>query len=1086
MKNLKKIAFLLALLFVILKTTEGQTPKYFSGTVGTFTQTRPFSISNSRMQYLFLPSEIVSPSGLITKIYFRSNTSVPASTYSNFIVRLKDSSNLSSLPTSYLTTGFTTCVNAVSRSISAVGAGNWFSITLDTPFPHDSSKSLIVEISQTSTSGGPITRAFNTLTGNRGLSGNIGSSPSTTGASTNFGFDLQVTFNDAGVISIDSPSVSCLGKNQIFKATIKNFGQNQINGVFVNWSINGVTQFPAYHTTLLDTLNGTGPNTAQVTLGNFTPTVSPMTIKAWTSLPNSVVDTMRGNDSSTSVKNGALNGIYTIGGVGANYPSFTAAINALQNFGVCSHTTFLVRTGTYNEALVIPNIPTASLSNTITFVSEANHADSVVINDSIPIPLTIAASYCNFKFITFNQRSASANAININGNIQFDTLYNCKIITASSSTSNNYSIFANAISLNNVVIRRNQFLGSANGIHLYSTPNWSVNSIIDSNIFQNARNTPINYFFNTINLKFRYNTINLNGLGTNGAMNLQANDSAFEFFSNQITAIPGITFNINLSYYNVGNSVNRIKIHNNRISGGIINLNVNFFNNFIDLFNNVYNSGGSVDIGAFSSNIRFYHNTINSTTSFPIIIRGGGSNGLDIKNNVFSSLGNTYAAYWFSSPNTEICDYNNYFTNGPNLIYNNGTSIAYSNLSAWKNATSKDQSSLSYRPGFNSLNDLSPNLTDSAVWSLNGRGVHAPFVNNDINGLSRPITPSQGVPDIGAFEFTPNSIPPQAIAVPSTPTAGIQSFLFGQDTIAKITWPSSATLPSSVTARLYSGKNPPNNSIGDHMKSYWEFTFPTGNFNFGLSLFYKDPWIGTNPNELNLKMARYDNSLWTPSLGSLSVVDTIRNILTASSMVSSNIFTGTSTSNPLPVMLNYFKGFKENQDVKLNWSTATEVNCKHFEVQKSHDGLDFKTIKIINANGNSSSIISYSTIDYHAFTNEKIKTAFYRLKILDFDGKSEYSNILSISDEDLQLENILIYPNPSNSESLYIKIPNYINETIYITVSNVLGETIIEKTLQSSNNDLFELTEINKFNGGLYFIKVNIGSRSISLKFVKK
>ncbi len=751
---------------------------------------------------------------------------------------------------------------------------------------------------------------------------------------------------------------------------------------------------------------------------------------------------------------------------------------------VCSHTTFLIRSGTYNESIVIPNIPTASINRTITFRSEANHVDSVVLTHSIPIPLTIAGSFFSFKGITINQRSATANAININGNIQFDTFYNCKIIASSSALTTNYSIFANGVSLNNVVIRKNQFLGSSNGLQLYSIPNWSVNTIIDSNIFQNARNTPINYFYNTINLKFRNNVINVNGLGLNGSFNLQANDSAFEFSSNQITANSGITFSINLSYYNVGNAINRIKVNNNRFSGGTINLSINFFNNFIDLFNNIYNSGGTVDIGAFTSNIRFYHNTLNSTTTYPIIIRGGGSTGLDIKNNIFSCSGNNYAAYWFSSPNNESCDYNNYYSNGPNLIYNNGTSIAYSNLGVWKNASSKDHSSLSYRPGFNSANDLSPNLNDSACWSLNGRGVHSTFVNNDINGIARPASPSQGVPDIGAYEFIPNSLPPQAVAIPSFPSPGIQSFLFGQDTIAKITWPSASILPSNVNARLFSGTNPPNNFAGDHMKTYWEFTFPTGSYNYSLSLFYKDSWIGTNPSESNLKMARF-NSGWTPFLGSLSAVDTTKNILSSVNLLPATIYTGTSVSNPLPVTLIHFSGKKQNQNVSLSWATAIEINCKHFEIQKSFNGIDFETIETINANGNSLSIRQYNAVDFSANNNDNIKIIYYRLKIVDYDNRTEFSQILTIDYSEFSELIPVIYPNPIKSEKVYLKIPLKTTNDINIVVTDVLGETVFEITLPSVDNEIYELSELNELKSGIYFINFSLMDKLNIIKFIK-
>jgi hypothetical protein len=109
---------------------------------------------------------------------------------------------------------------------------------------------------------------------------------------------------DAGVNALIAPVGTYCSSVKLVKVSIKNFGMLTINPVQVNWSLNGVLQTPVSVTSAL--LPGA---TTNVSLGNglFLPS-TPVTIKAWTSMPNGQPDGFPGNDtlevitqSSTSV-----------------------------------------------------------------------------------------------------------------------------------------------------------------------------------------------------------------------------------------------------------------------------------------------------------------------------------------------------------------------------------------------------------------------------------------------------------------------------------------------------------------------------------------------------------------------------------------------------------------------------------------------------------------------------------------------------------------------------------------------------------------------------------------------------------------
>lgn len=108
--------------------------------------------------------------------------------------------------------------------------------------------------------------------------------------------------DDAGVSKVLEPAGICAGEHNA-KVVIENFGVNEITSVEVNWSINGVLQTPfVYSASPLDTIDGTGPSSAIVTLGTVTLQGGITdTLMFWTSSPNNVADTSNSNDTITKI-----------------------------------------------------------------------------------------------------------------------------------------------------------------------------------------------------------------------------------------------------------------------------------------------------------------------------------------------------------------------------------------------------------------------------------------------------------------------------------------------------------------------------------------------------------------------------------------------------------------------------------------------------------------------------------------------------------------------------------------------------------------------------------------------------------------
>ena len=102
--------------------------------------------------------------------------------------------------------------------------------------------------------------------------------------------------------------------------------------------------------------------------------------------------------------------------------------------------------------------------------------------------------------------------------------------------------------------------------------------------------------------------------------------------------------------------------------------------------------------------------------------------------------------------------------------------------------------------------------------------------------------------------------------------------------------------------------------------------------------------------------------------------------------------------------------------------------------------------------------------------------AYYRLKINDLDGKTDYSKIISISQKGKL--NVKIYPNPAK-ENITIDLGEAENATIRLV--DILGKEILLKSGQSGQVSL----NLSSLSSGVYFVEINSKGVSVREKVVK-
>lgn len=186
---------------------------------------------------------------------------------------------------------------------------------------------------------------------------------------------------------------------------------------------------------------------------------------------------------------------------------------------------------------------------------------------------------------------------------------------------------------------------------------------------------------------------------------------------------------------------------------------------------------------------------------------------------------------------------------------------------------------------------------------------------------------------------------------------------------------------------------------------------------------------------------------------------------------------------PLPVELLSFTGWNEGGINKLNWKTASESNTSRFEIEKSSDNIHWTYIGEKPAAGNSSSVISYDFTDNNPFLGNN----YYRLKIIDLDNSTSFSNVINIPLDKVFVNSIVgVYPNPT-SGLIDIDIQSTENYKTQIKVIDVLGKQLISKDLNLLKGLNQSKLDLRMLPVGAYILQfTDVLSNTHTYKIVKQ
>ncbi len=176
----------------------------------------------------------------------------------------------------------------------------------------------------------------------------------------------------------------------------------------------------------------------------------------------------------------------------------------------------------------------------------------------------------------------------------------------------------------------------------------------------------------------------------------------------------------------------------------------------------------------------------------------------------------------------------------------------------------------------------------------------------------------------------------------------------------------------------------------------------------------------------------------------------------------------------LPVNISYFNAsLKDN--IVIEWSTESEVNTSHFDIEISMNGTSFSTLLSVDANGSADGSFFYK----QHFEPKEGGVHYFRIKAVDHDGNIEYSVIrqVIVSLDGVQLS---VFPNILNNSDL-LKVfwksnsnQPFINCSIVDAFGNIHFETILE---HGENH-----VDLPTLAAGLYYVQVVEYSESLHYK----
>ena len=176
----------------------------------------------------------------------------------------------------------------------------------------------------------------------------------------------------------------------------------------------------------------------------------------------------------------------------------------------------------------------------------------------------------------------------------------------------------------------------------------------------------------------------------------------------------------------------------------------------------------------------------------------------------------------------------------------------------------------------------------------------------------------------------------------------------------------------------------------------------------------------------------------------------------------------------LPLQFINLKSAVSNGATSIYWSVESAENSTEYCIEKSIDGNSFINVGSIKANDQN----QYSWID-----KNETQVAYYRIKAIEKNGKSVYSQVLFVEAGETKNE-LIIFPNPASNNKVNFQLNNFPVGNYNIRLVDVKGSTIVSQNTFIAKEGLMESFAFSNINKGIYILQLNGARVSASKKLV--
>ena len=231
----------------------------------------------------------------------------------------------------------------------------------------------------------------------------------------------------------------------------------------------------------------------------------------------------------------------------------------------------------------------------------------------------------------------------------------------------------------------------------------------------------------------------------------------------------------------------------------------------------------------------------------------------------------------------------------------------------------------------------------------------------------------------------------------------------------------------------------------------------------------------------DLADSRWENSLGGPqTITSVSPYTTgtlLRTTVDANGFGYFTFGSANINGSPLPVKLSNIRAFEKQQGIQIDWTAYQEDNLNRYQVERSADGQSFMPIGEVAAR-NLVIESNYSFFD----ANPLPGVNFYRLKNIDMDGKSGYSNVVKVN-LDKNIKGFTLYPNPVRNAVVSFQSSDLSKGNYSVNIFNANGQQVYAQRFNHSGGSVNQTIQLPAgVRSGMYTMQLNNGTMKVMSK----